>query len=68
VKQRAEDPKSGVPPTPIKVTSKLQDFGGDYPAYPPRNKWGAPEPDKVFKGRNHCDPTTEAIMSGTLGG
>lgn len=51
------DPKSGVPPKPIKVTSKLQDFGGDYPAYPPRNKWGAPEPDEVFKGPNHCDPT-----------
>jgi hypothetical protein len=51
------DAKSGAPPTPIKVTSKVQDFGGDYPSYPPRNRWGAAEPDEVFKGPNHCDPT-----------
>jgi hypothetical protein len=51
------DSESDVPPTPIKVTRELQDFGGDYPAYPPRNKWGAPEPDEVFRGANHCDPT-----------
>jgi hypothetical protein len=55
------DSTSGVPPTPIKVTSKLQDFGGDYPAYPPRNKWGAPEPDEVFKGPTHCDPTPNPL-------
>jgi hypothetical protein len=60
------DPKSGVPPTPIKVTSKLQDFGGGYPAYPPNNEWGAPEPGEVFKGPNHCDATPNPLCLAPL--
>jgi hypothetical protein len=60
------DPKSGVPPTPIKVTKKLQDFGGDYPGYPPRNDWGAPEPGEVFTGANHCDATPNPLCLAPL--
>ena len=59
------DPNSGAPPTPIKVTPIKQDFGGDYPADPPRNESGVPgEPEKVFEGPDHCDPTPAPSCSG----